>query len=106
MGFRRASGGWVLRQTGLTQTVMHFDTHMRDVGNLGDKLLVVVRGLGVVRHYRYNRCQVLRSHPLGRDAARIGRVTEEHPGRVFQRSRIGGLRVVEMLSGEQLPRIC
>ena len=48
----------------------------------------------------------LRSHPLGRGAARIGTVTAEHPGRVFQRSRIGGLRVVEMLSGEQLPRIC
>ncbi len=49
---------------------------------------------------------VLRAHPLGGDAARIGTVTEEHPGKVFQRSRIGGLRVVEMISGEQLPRIC
>jgi hydrogenase expression/formation protein HypE len=48
----------------------------------------------------------LRSHPLGRDAAIIGTVTGDHPGRVFQRSRIGGTRVVEMLSGEQLPRIC
>ena len=48
----------------------------------------------------------LRRHPLGRGAARIGEVVAEHPGRVFQRSRIGGMRVVEMLSGEQLPRIC
>jgi hydrogenase expression/formation protein HypE len=48
----------------------------------------------------------LRSHPLGREAAMIGRVVSEHPGRVFLRSRIGGLRVVDMLSGEQLPRIC
>ncbi|MEJ2502692.1 MAG: hydrogenase expression/formation protein HypE [Gemmatimonadota bacterium] len=48
----------------------------------------------------------LRAHPLGRDAAVIGTVTVDHPGRVFQRSRIGGTRVVEMLSGEQLPRIC
>jgi hydrogenase expression/formation protein HypE len=48
----------------------------------------------------------LRAHPLGRDAAIIGSVVADHPGRVFQRSRIGGLRVVEMLSGEQLPRIC
>ena len=50
--------------------------------------------------------EVLRAQPLGRRAARIGTVTDQHPGRVFQRSRIGGTRVVEMLSGEQLPRIC
>jgi hydrogenase expression/formation protein HypE len=49
---------------------------------------------------------LLRAHPLGGGAARIGTVTAEHPGKVFQRSRIGGLRVVEMISGEQLPRIC
>jgi hydrogenase expression/formation protein HypE len=48
----------------------------------------------------------LRAHPLGREAAIIGRVVAEHPGRVFLRSRIGGLRLVDMLSGEQLPRIC
>lgn len=48
----------------------------------------------------------LRSHPLGQEAAIIGEVVAEHPGRVFLRSRIGGLRVVDMLSGEQLPRIC
>jgi hydrogenase expression/formation protein HypE len=49
---------------------------------------------------------LLRKHPLGRQAAIIGEVVDEHPGRVFMKSRIGGLRVVEMLSGEQLPRIC
>lgn len=49
---------------------------------------------------------VLRSHPLGEGAAVIGEVVAEHRGRVHARSRIGGLRVVEMLSGEQLPRIC
>lgn len=49
---------------------------------------------------------LMRAHPLGREAAVIGEVVAEHPGKVFQRSRIGGLRVVEMLSGEQLPRIC
>lgn len=49
---------------------------------------------------------LLRAHPLGIDAARIGTVTDEHPRRVLQRSRIGGLRAIEMLSGEQLPRIC
>ena len=48
----------------------------------------------------------MRAHPLGRDAAIVGEVVADHPGRVFLRSRIGGLRVVDMLSGEQLPRIC
>lgn len=48
----------------------------------------------------------LRAHPLGREAAIIGQVVADFPGRVYQRSRIGGLRVVDMLSGEQLPRIC
>ncbi|MFO7892243.1 MAG: hydrogenase expression/formation protein HypE [Longimicrobiales bacterium] len=49
---------------------------------------------------------VLGSHALGGRAARIGSVVAEHPGKVLQKSRIGGMRVVEMLSGEQLPRIC
>ena len=49
---------------------------------------------------------VMRSHPLGANAAIIGEVVADHPRRVFMRSRIGGLRVVDMLSGEQLPRIC
>ena len=48
----------------------------------------------------------LREHPLGREAAIIGEVVSEHPGKVYMRSRIGGTRVVDMLSGEQLPRIC
>jgi hydrogenase expression/formation protein HypE len=48
----------------------------------------------------------LRAHPLGRDAAVIGQVVDDHPGKVFLKSRIGGTRVVDMLSGEQLPRIC
>jgi hydrogenase expression/formation protein HypE len=47
-----------------------------------------------------------RSCELGADAAIVGEVVDEHRGRVFLRSFIGGLRVVDMLSGEQLPRIC
>jgi len=49
---------------------------------------------------------VMRAHPLGKDAALVGEVVADHPGRVFMKSRVGGLRVVDMLSGEQLPRIC
>jgi len=48
----------------------------------------------------------MRAHPLGGHAARIGEVTDQHPGKVVLDSGIGGARVVEMLSGEQLPRIC
>ena len=48
----------------------------------------------------------LRSHPLGAEAACIGRVVDEHPGMVVMRTGIGGTRVVDMLPGDQLPRIC
>lgn len=47
-----------------------------------------------------------RSHPLGRDAALIGAVREGRPGFVTMQSLIGGERVVPLLAGEQLPRIC
>ena len=50
--------------------------------------------------------EAMRGHPLGRDAAMIGEIVEEHPGMVVLRSVIGGDRVVTMLAGEQLPRIC
>jgi hydrogenase expression/formation protein HypE len=48
----------------------------------------------------------MRAHPLGRDAAVVGTVVADHPGLVVAKSLIGGSRVVQMLSGEQLPRIC
>src|SRR5208282_3118318 len=48
----------------------------------------------------------MRAHPLGEKAMVIGSVTDDHPGFVFMKTRIGGSRVVDMLSGEQLPRIC
>ena len=49
---------------------------------------------------------VMRGHPLGRHAALIGEIIDGHPGRVVLRSSTGGQRVVTMLAGEQLPRIC
>ena len=48
----------------------------------------------------------LRAHKYGREAAVIGRVTDAHRGRVVQRTALGAHRVVDMLVGEQLPRIC
>ncbi|MFG1362433.1 hydrogenase expression/formation protein HypE [Xanthobacter versatilis] len=48
----------------------------------------------------------LRAHPLGREAAIIGEVTAQRPGRVVMQTRFGGERIVDMLVGDQLPRIC
>ena len=48
----------------------------------------------------------IRAHQLGTEAAIIGEVTDDHPGFVTMKTRVGGTRVVDMLSGEQLPRIC
>lgn len=48
----------------------------------------------------------LRSHPFGRDATIIGDVRAEPIGMVFLRTDIGGTRVLDMLVGDPLPRIC
>jgi hydrogenase expression/formation protein HypE len=48
----------------------------------------------------------IRKDPNGRAACIIGEVTEAHTGRVVMQTRIGGERIVDMLAGEQLPRIC
>lgn len=48
----------------------------------------------------------MRRHPMGREAAIIGEVTASGPGRVQMETVVGGMRAVEMLAGEQLPRIC
>jgi len=48
----------------------------------------------------------LRSHPLGENAAVIGHVTAEHAGRVVLRTPYGARRILLMLTGAQLPRIC
>ena len=48
----------------------------------------------------------LKSHPLGQGAREIGDVTDHRPGRVVMQTVFGGRRIVDMLVGEQLPRIC
>ena len=65
------------------------------------KVLIAVAPASVER-----ALAILRSHPLGREAAVIGRVTEEHPGRVVLRTAYGARRVLDMLAGDPLPRIC
>jgi hydrogenase expression/formation protein HypE len=70
------------------------------VANEG-KLIAVVPPEGAERVLA-----AMRAHPLGKDAAVIGRVVAEHAGLVLLHSLVGGERVVLMLAGEQLPRIC
>jgi hydrogenase expression/formation protein HypE len=48
----------------------------------------------------------LQSHPYGQNAAMIGQVSPDPPGRVLLRTSIGGTRILDMLAGEMLPRIC
>jgi hydrogenase expression/formation protein HypE len=48
----------------------------------------------------------LRAHPLGEGAAIIGTVGDDPPGMVLQRTTFGGTRIVDMLVGDPLPRIC
>jgi hydrogenase expression/formation protein HypE len=50
--------------------------------------------------------EAMRAHPLGENAADIGEIVADHSGLVILRSLVGGERVVTMLAGEQLPRIC
>ncbi len=71
-----------------------------DVANEGKAILVVApeRADAVLA--------LLRSHPLGRDAARIGRVTAEYPGQVILQTEVGGRRFLEMPLGDPVPRIC
>ncbi|MGQ0480523.1 MAG: hydrogenase expression/formation protein HypE [Pseudonocardia sp.] len=48
----------------------------------------------------------LRGHPLGEGAAVVGRVVEDPPGLVLLKTTFGGTRIVDMLVGDPLPRIC
>jgi hydrogenase expression/formation protein HypE len=48
----------------------------------------------------------MREHALGKDSAIIGEVVADHPGMVLMKTGIGGTRVLDVMFGEQLPRIC
>lgn len=50
--------------------------------------------------------EIIKKDEFGKDAAIIGQVVEENPGNVYLTTLVGGLRRVDMLAGEQLPRIC
>lgn len=50
--------------------------------------------------------EIIRADEFGKDAVIVGEVTDQDPGRVTLETLIGGTRIVDMLTGEQLPRIC
>jgi hydrogenase expression/formation protein HypE len=65
------------------------------------KVVMVVRGDAAGEVLR-----TLKSHRHGSEAAIIGEIVESNPGKVVMQTSIGGKRIVDMLSGEMLPRIC
>jgi hydrogenase expression/formation protein HypE len=70
------------------------------VANEGKLLAIVAAGCAAAVLHK------MREHPLGRDAQVIGEVVGDHTGMVLMKTVIGGTRVVDLLFGEQLPRIC
>lgn len=60
----------------------------------------------VAREFTKAALSAMRSHPLGKDAAVIGTVLDAPKGKVLLETSIGNKRIIDMLSGEQLPRIC
>ena len=49
---------------------------------------------------------IMKSHPLGKESAIIGHVVTDHPGKVVLKTGTGGKRIIDMLTGDPLPRIC
>lgn len=50
--------------------------------------------------------EVMRNHEYGREAVVIGRIRDDHRGKCWMNTSIGGKRILDMMAGEQLPRIC
>ncbi len=50
--------------------------------------------------------KILKQDKLGKDSTIIGEIVDEHPGKSWSTTGIGGKRIIDMLAGEQLPRIC
>ena len=70
------------------------------VANEGKRLAIVAPGVAD------RMIEAMRRHPLGEQAAIIGEVTEAHSGLVTMHTTVGPSRIVDMLAGDQLPRIC
>jgi hydrogenase expression/formation protein HypE len=74
-----------------------------------DPLHIANEGKVLIVAPEYNAIEiieVLKNYESGKDSAVIGRITADHPGRVVLRNQTGGSRIIDSLSGDQLPRIC
>lgn len=56
--------------------------------------------------YAEKALEIMHADVLGKDACRIGTMTDAKPGKVIMNTPLGGKRLINMLEGEQLPRIC
>jgi hydrogenase expression/formation protein HypE len=74
-----------------------------------DPLYVACEGVllaFVAQEHATDALRALRTHALGCDACTIGVATSDHPGLVVLRTAVGGRRILDLLPGDQLPRIC
>ena len=56
--------------------------------------------------YAEQALEIMRADDLGKDACQVGTITDANPGKVILVTPLGGRRLLNMLEGEQLPRIC
>jgi hydrogenase expression/formation protein HypE len=56
--------------------------------------------------YADKALEIMRADKLGKDACQVGTITDANPGKVILVTPLGGRRLLNMLEGEQLPRIC
>lgn len=74
-----------------------------------DPLYIANEGKAVIvvpKEHAEKVFQVMKKHPLGTRSAIVGQITGHHPGKVTMKTMLGGLRWVDYLTGDQLPRIC
>ena len=74
-----------------------------------DPLLLANEGKVVVitdKNHAEDIIEIMRNHPLGTKTRIVGEVIEEPAGKVLMKTKIGGRRIIEMMVGDQLPRIC
>jgi hydrogenase expression/formation protein HypE len=50
--------------------------------------------------------EIMHKHEYGKEASLIGEIGSSYPGKAWMETGIGGKRILDMLAGEQLPRIC
>ena len=100
--------GWTDEQEGGTCFCVSMDTGPKVTSGF-DPLYVANEGRFVAfvpLEYAEKTLSIMHSHPLGKGASIIGKVEKSSEPLVKMKSSVGTTRLVEMLTGEQLPRIC